>query len=102
MRSNTPLCGTPVGWFGMSSSVFAFSFAKSTSAWKALMSPLASACACADSRHHAGAVTVPAPGVPGSGSCALKRNATSKNAGGVVSAPAPPGCVALATAPGSR
>ena len=86
----------------MSSLVFAFSLAKSTSAWNALMSPLASACAWADSRHQAGFAVVSAPGVPGSGSCALKRKATSKKAGGLAAAPAPPGWVALRVAAGSR
>ena len=57
----------------MSSFAFAFSSAKSTSAWKALMSPAASAWAWADSRHQAGLVSVVGPGVPGSGSWALKR-----------------------------
>ena len=50
MRSKTPETGTPVGCPSMSSFVFAFNLAKSTSAWNWLMSPAASACACADSR----------------------------------------------------
>ncbi len=66
------------------------------------MSPLASACACADSRHQAGFAVVSAPGLPGSGSCELKRKATSKKAGGFGAVPAPPGCVALRVAAGRR
>ena len=86
----------------MSSFVFARSFAKSTSAWNGLMSPAAKACDWACSRHQEGSLAVLAEIVPGTGSCALKRNATSKNAAGAVSFPAPPGRVGLASAPGSR
>ena len=53
-----PVCGTPPGWPGMSSLTAAASFAKSTSAWSALMSPAASASPWCWSRHQAGLVAV--------------------------------------------
>src|ERR1700682_4943989 len=102
MRSKAPLWGTPVGSLGMSSLMCWASLLKSTSAWKGLMLPAARACDWACSRHHDGSVLLLELGVPGTGSCALKRNATSKNAGGDGIAPAPPASVALAVARGSR
>ena len=66
------------------------------------MFPEASAFDWADSRHQAGSAVVPGPGVPGIGSCALKRKPTSKKAGGLATSPAPPGLVSLRSACGSR
>src|SRR3989442_3682932 len=102
MRSKTPLWGTPVVSPGMSLLTRLASLPKSTAAWNGLMSPAASACDCARSRHQAGSLSVSELGVPGTGSCALKRKATSKKAGGLGTSPAPPGVVALRLALGSR
>ena len=74
MRFIGPVCGTPPGWPGMSSSTCAASLLKSTLAKNWLMSPVVSACACAFSRHQAGSLT--ALGLWMSGIGSLKRKAT--------------------------
>ena len=100
MRSIGPVFGTPE-----SSATPSASLPKSTVAEKGEMSPFASACDCAYSRHHFG-FTPPAtevsisvaPGGGPSGSGSLERNATLKSAASFVAAP--PGVVADAVEPG--
>ena len=94
MRFSTPVVGTPE-----SSRVPAASLPKSTSAWKAPMSPVASAEPWRESRHQRGSAAVPAA-LETSGSGSSKRKAALKNA--VEPGPPPPGRDAVREPSGVR